>query len=185
MMEGKVYCITNKVNKKQYIGITTRDINQRFKEHQKADSIIGKAIRKYGSENFVIQVIDYATSRRELFEKEIHWIALKETFKHGYNLTHGGDGVNNVILLDVKLSEKQKRFVNWVKEQNKKEIDVMNSNSMIQMILINFMQLYLIAERENDKRKIAKNIITLKESFKKAIFDTDVINRDELTSWAV
>ncbi len=43
---GSVYCIENIVNGKKYIGITTRSLQKRFKEHCKAESVIGKAITK-------------------------------------------------------------------------------------------------------------------------------------------
>lgn len=49
---GVVYMIINLCNDKRYIGITTRTIEERFEEHCKADSYIGRAIRKYGRENF-------------------------------------------------------------------------------------------------------------------------------------
>ena len=47
-----VYKITNLVDGKCYVGKTKREIEQRFKEHQNANSCIGEAIRKYGAENF-------------------------------------------------------------------------------------------------------------------------------------
>ena len=54
-----IYKITNKINKKIYIGQTTRSIEERWKGHCKpsmtARSLISRAIQKYGKENFIIE----------------------------------------------------------------------------------------------------------------------------------
>jgi len=55
MAYGMVYLITNEVNGKHYVGQTTRTVEQRFKEHMESPYPIGKAIRKYGAENFTIK----------------------------------------------------------------------------------------------------------------------------------
>ena len=49
--EGYIYMFTNKVNGKMYVGQTICR-NQRYIQHLKEDSLLGKAIRKYGIENF-------------------------------------------------------------------------------------------------------------------------------------
>ena len=50
-------------------------------------------MRKYGIENFTIEVLEECYSREQLNEREIFWIA-KLNCKHpnGYNLTDGGEG---------------------------------------------------------------------------------------------
>jgi len=89
-----VYLITNKVNNKQYVGITSRPIENRINEHRTATtkSAIHDAIVKYGIENFTVEQIDTANTYEELLEKEIHWIEKLNTFGSGYNLTKGGEG---------------------------------------------------------------------------------------------
>ncbi|MBH9580891.1 hypothetical protein DOS62_06615 [Staphylococcus felis] len=49
-MSYEVYKITNKINGKSYVGITTQGIKERFKQHCQSKSCVGNAIRKYGKE---------------------------------------------------------------------------------------------------------------------------------------
>ena len=86
-----IYKITNLINGKIYVGQTTRNPIERFKEHKHADSIIGKAIRKYGAENFEIDILDECETFDELNECEMFWIAeLNCKVPDGYNVTDGG-----------------------------------------------------------------------------------------------
>lgn len=95
---GIIYMHTNKLNGKKYIGQTTKTLNARLKEHLK-EMIKGsnlpfhRALKKYGIENFVSEIIDTANNQKELNEKEIKWIAHFNTYKgKGYNCTIGGEG---------------------------------------------------------------------------------------------
>jgi group I intron endonuclease len=95
-MYGLIYCITNAVNGKQYVGQTVRTLEQRWQFHLRAarefsGCALHSAIRKYGIEAFAIQQIDVAESQDELNEKEIHHVARLGTLAPGgYNLTSGG-----------------------------------------------------------------------------------------------
>ena len=63
-------------------------------ESKKGSIGLGAAIRKYGWENFSVEVIETCLIE-QLGEREIFWIAtLKSRSPHGYNLTDGGDGGN-------------------------------------------------------------------------------------------
>ena len=93
-----IYKIINKINGKMYIGKTTKTIESRFKKHIE-DAFIGKrktkicnALRKYGKDNFIIEEICQCSSKEELNEKEIYYIALYKTQELGYNISKGGDG---------------------------------------------------------------------------------------------
>ena len=93
MAYGIIYKITNTINGKIYIGKTTRALDVRFNEHVKADSYIGNAIRKYGEENFLREVIEECETSKQLNEREIFWIAHFNCKQpNGYNQTDGGDG---------------------------------------------------------------------------------------------
>ena len=83
-----VYKLTNKINGKFYIGITTGDIRQRLRGHKQAtNSHLTNAMNKYGKENFIIEQIATAKTNKELDEKEIALI--KELNPH-YNMQEGG-----------------------------------------------------------------------------------------------
>ena len=91
-----IYQIINKINNKIYIGKTEFSIEKRFKEHCR-DAIkenqqnrpLYAAMKKYGIENFYIELIEETNFPEE---RERYWIEQKQTFKNGYNATIGGDG---------------------------------------------------------------------------------------------
>lgn len=83
-----------KVTNKSYIGLTTRDIATRWQEHCSHGFALYKSICKYGSNNFIISIVDTALSGKELLSKEKYWIKELNTFgANGYNLTTGSEGV--------------------------------------------------------------------------------------------
>lgn len=87
-----IYKITNLLNNKCYIGQSC-DIKRRWKEHKKPsnDSIISKAIHKYGVENFSFEIIEEC-EQELLSEREIFYIEKFNSYEEGYNLTIGGEG---------------------------------------------------------------------------------------------
>jgi group I intron endonuclease len=94
-----IYKITNKINKKIYIGQTIQKMKDRFYRHiwnakhkKNASILLENAIRKYGEENFIIEQIDKAKNIEELNEKEIYWIKklISNNKIFGYNLMSGG-----------------------------------------------------------------------------------------------
>ena len=88
-----IYKITNIQNNKVYIGQTIRPVKDRFNRHINdalnniIDTHFARAIRKYGKENFQIEIIDTAQSQNELNEKERYWIQYYNSVKEGYNET--------------------------------------------------------------------------------------------------
>lgn len=89
----EVYKITNLINNKVYIGQSARGAKQRFHRHiqdavsERLDTHFARAIRKYGAENFVVEVIDTADTQEELNRKEQYWIREYDSIRHGYNET--------------------------------------------------------------------------------------------------
>ena len=79
-----------------YIGQTKKNVYTRFKQHCKNDSkhgILSKAINLVGSDNFVVEIIDIASTKEELDKKETYWIRKCNSFyPNGYNLNNGGKG---------------------------------------------------------------------------------------------
>lgn len=92
---GIVYLYTNTVNGKKYVGITMLTLRHRTGQHPTADTYLGRSIRKYGRDAFNVEVIDNAGTKEELYEKEKYWIKELNTLApNGYNMNHGGDGIN-------------------------------------------------------------------------------------------
>lgn len=103
-----IYKVTNLVNGKLYIGLTTQTLRERRYGHMfnarnphkgDGDAYFYNAIRKYGEHNFKWEVIEIAPNfdREEevmdyLNEREVYWIALYDSYNNGYNLTKGGGG---------------------------------------------------------------------------------------------
>lgn len=90
-----LYQITNKINNKQYIGITN-DYKKRWSNHKcNTTMVIGKAIQKYGVENFIFEVLKSNLSLEQASELEIKFIQEKNTLApNGYNIAKGG--MNNI-----------------------------------------------------------------------------------------
>jgi group I intron endonuclease len=93
---GRVYIITNLINNKKYVGITTKSIEERFKEHtwesnKNGFMVICDAIKKYGKENFKIELIEELqnVTEDELLSRETFYIDKYNTLIDngcGYNM---------------------------------------------------------------------------------------------------
>lgn len=96
-MKHCVYCITNKINGKKYIG-QTNDFKHRKSQHcgEGTDRFyIDRAINKHGKENFKFEIIHKNIPIEKINEWEMYYInEIYNTFKgKGYNCQIGG-GVN-------------------------------------------------------------------------------------------
>ena len=106
---GRIYIIRNTINSKVYIGQTKVSLKLRFQNHLSAarngkDYVIGKAIRKYGEENFYIELLEECTIE-ELNERERYWISYFNSTnnKFGYNISIGGNVIRTTKELDSNL----------------------------------------------------------------------------------
>ncbi len=94
-----IYLVTNKINGKQYVGMTVLTLEQRRKEHYKKSKLserkqaLYNAFNKYGIENFQWEELCSTWNRDYLIELEIMFIKEYGTQNKGYNMTVGGDGV--------------------------------------------------------------------------------------------
>ena len=103
MRTSGIYKITNIVNNKIYIGQSI-DIQERWYQHKyKAfdenekgyNSAIHLAMRKYGVENFSIEIIEKCAPEL-LDERERFWIQeLNCVSPNGYNILEGGQGIRS------------------------------------------------------------------------------------------
>ena len=91
-----IYKHTSPSNK-SYIGMTYQDPNVRWKNGAgySAETKFGKAIQKYGWDNFTHEIIEENIQTLcEAKEREIYWIDYFDSYKNGYNSTIGGDNVS-------------------------------------------------------------------------------------------
>jgi group I intron endonuclease len=87
-----IYKITNTVNNKVYIGQTKHSLSKRKHQHKyNKSTAIGAAIRKYGQDNFIFEVLEQCFSHDHMNEREIFWIKEYDCLApKGYNLVSGG-----------------------------------------------------------------------------------------------
>lgn len=122
-----VYLVTNRINGKQYIGQTIKDIRHRKSGHickalnKKDNTHFHNAIKKYGHENFDWEILhDNIISINNLNNLEIFYIGYYNTFEDGYNSTVGGknalqskESKQKIAKAhrDIRLSEETKRKI--------------------------------------------------------------------------
>ncbi len=102
----KIYLITNTINNKKYVGMTSKSLKLRWQGHL-ADARrdkpwrLHKAIRKYGADQFVIELLEDTclSSFEELGQLERAYIM---KLNPEYNMTEGGEGHTGIPLIGEK-----------------------------------------------------------------------------------
>lgn len=95
-MTAQIYCVTNTINGKRYVGFTTQTLCRRWTQHKsganrRSSRPLIRAIRRYGSENFKIESLYSGDDPNyTLTVMEPLFIA---TLRPEYNATVGGDGI--------------------------------------------------------------------------------------------
>lgn len=107
-----IYKVTNSITDKCYIGKTTCTLEARKSKHLKNVRLGGNtkfynAIRKYGIDKFVWEVIDSADNEESLNKLEMQYILEYDSFKSGYNMTLGGDGGDTISYKSPEEKRKQ------------------------------------------------------------------------------
>lgn len=141
---GCIYQYVNKINGHMYIGFTMQQPERRFSDHLSAsfnpnhkdyNQIIHKAIRKYGINNFNINILeDNLKTMEECKKREKYWIEFYDTYKNRehYNQTPGGDvpGYNTAHLgeehYNAKLTKEQVQFCRKAYQEGKRSRDIYN-----------------------------------------------------------
>jgi group I intron endonuclease len=130
-----IYKITNLVNGKIYVGKDKHNNPAYFG----SGSIIKQAIEKYGIENFIKDIIDYANTEEELNEKEKYWIAtLNSQDKNiGYNIKSGGQGGFTINVYDSWIEKYGKDIADkkW-NDLNKERSSIGEKNGNFKKILL-------------------------------------------------
>lgn len=98
-----VYLLTFPNNKK-YVGITN-NFERRMSQHEHTSKIkkskVYCAIKKYGWETIIKEIILDNVTKEEIEQKEIELIAQFDSIKNGYNLKEGGNlGKHNLLSIE-------------------------------------------------------------------------------------
>jgi group I intron endonuclease len=127
----EIYIITNIVNAKQYVGITT-NIDLRWRRHKNAneDQYIHRAIKKHGLNNFVFTHFATAFDKESAkFIEKLLIIEHNTLAPNGYNLTEGGEGTSGRVLNQESIEKlRNKNIQTWsnteLRKENGKKISV-------------------------------------------------------------
>lgn len=98
---GIIYCFTNLINNKKYVGQSINDDGARYKNHKHAykseksceyDSPLHRAMRKYGFENFSYEILAKDIDNISILnELECYYIQeYNSLIPNGYNIEPGG-----------------------------------------------------------------------------------------------
>lgn len=125
-----VYCHTNKINQKKYVGIT-RNVPERRWNNGRGyvnNKYFSRAIEKYGWHNFFHEILYTDLSKEQAEEIEVQLIREYDSAnpEHGYNIELGGNGTGRIK------DETRKRISEALKghicsEETKRKISIANS----------------------------------------------------------
>ena len=92
-MYGYIYLTTNLINNKKYIG---KHKGYYDKNYFGSGLLITKALNKYGTKNFKVDILKYCYTLKELNYMEKYYIDLYNACESNkyYNIASGGDGGN-------------------------------------------------------------------------------------------
>lgn len=128
---NEIYKITSKTSNKSYIGKTTKCHLKRFKEHVN-NALRGQvshfynALRKYGADDFIVEVLESNIDINILGYRERFWINKFNTyFGDGYNMNEGGGNGHNPHSEETK----QKISSSWTEERKNKHSSIVSGKN--------------------------------------------------------
>jgi group I intron endonuclease len=105
----EIYLITNNLNDKKYVGLTSQGYLSRFTSHCSQGFYLTSTIKKYGKENFNIQVLATAPNKEEAAKLEIQFIKEYNCITPiGYNISEGGSTPCHTQSVKDKISKSSK-----------------------------------------------------------------------------
>lgn len=128
-----IYKITNQINNKIYIGQSV-DINKRWQYYKSPPEILNykskiiSAIKKYGIENFIFEILEECPIN-ELDKKEYYYVKLYDSINKGYNIIDGGQGHVGTANPNADLTEEDVCFIREIynSKTSIKKIDIYNN----------------------------------------------------------
>ena len=108
-MYGYIYKTTNLIDGKFYIG---QHQAEGFDEGYYGSGVhLRRAIKKYGKENFLVEIMQICESQKELDAAEVWWIRELDATVEGYNIAPGGPGSGHErsVLTRQRMSEGQRK----------------------------------------------------------------------------
>lgn len=112
---GYIYKTTNLINNKIYIGQHKRNyFDERYKGSGKE---IMKALKKYGRENFKVEIIEWCYNLQDLNDAENTYVDYYKKLygRQCYNIAEGGNGYVSKYLSDEGKEELRKKVSNTLK----------------------------------------------------------------------
>ena len=110
---GIIYCYTNLINGKKYVGQTINP-EKRYNQHKSSafnekdkdyNTPLYRAFRKYGYDNFNYEIILSTSSLDILNELEIYFIdKYKTQVPNGYNILEGGNNSSRILNEETKIN---------------------------------------------------------------------------------
>ena len=115
--KGIIYTVTNKETKMVYVGLTTKSLEVRKKDHIKKSKkgksyAFQQAIATYGPEAFKWEQIDTARTTDELAQKEKEYILKYNSKEQGYNSDSGGGLQKSVYQYDISTGKVVEKYSN-------------------------------------------------------------------------
>lgn len=119
MSYGIIYLYRNKINSKCYVGQTTYD---KPRDHRRSKYPLGRAIQKYGLDNFEVSVVEHCNDQDELNDVEAYYVKhYRSLYPGGYNLTTGGGSYGKHCKESRrKMSKSQSKL--WDNEEHRKNM---------------------------------------------------------------
>ena len=162
-----VYQHKNKITNKSYIGITSQEPEQRWKNgngyinHPK----FYPAIQKYGWNSFEHIILLTNLTKEQACEKEKYFIKIFNSYNNGYNASEGGEsgsnGCNKKLQNRKKISQGMKLYLNNnpdILQKRIKQIKNINQENRINKLKEYYNQL-TPEQRKNRMKKNNKKII--------------------------
>ena len=166
-----VYKISNTINDKVYIGITSYTIEERYKWHVRdckkgVDKKLYKAMKKHGIENFKIDLLEQADSAI-IDKREEFYIEKFDSFNNGYNASPVSHGIKHHTKETKKLMSKKAKGRKPTKDALEKR-----SESMKEFWKDNFELKEQYAEHARQKFKGKKHTDEFKENARQRMLGT-------------